>query len=381
MRIALFSHAYVPHPGGVEIVVQNLARELSRGHEVVIVSTSWQDLRGVSREGAVEIHRLPALHFTERFGVPYPLPFGPGVREALRAVAGCDVMHVHGALYPGSVAAAAMSATREIPMVLTEHVGLIDYGNVALNGAQRLAWAAIGDPVVRRAAALTTVGERLAVWMRERYPGRAVHLVPNGVDCARFRPLGVREREEAREALALPGGRTLGLFVGRHTRKKNLPAVLRIPRGHFDLVLCGERSAVQGERLMDLGFIPYDQMPRLYGCADFLVHAGIGEGFPLAVQEALACGLPVALLWDPGYAALIDRSAVRACDSLEELEREAMLLASDKAARAELSARGRAFAERSWSWTATAAAYLNLYRGAPVEVVSSAGSPRACSRS
>jgi len=289
------------------------------------------------------------------------------VREALRAVATCDVIHVHGALYPGSVAATALSAARSIPLLLTEHVGFVDYGKVALNAAQRLAWLAIGDPVARRAGALTAAGERVLVVCADWYPGRTVHLVPNGVDCARFRPLGAREREEARESLALPGGRTLALFVGRHTRKKNLPAVLGIPRGNFDLVLCGERSAVQGERLMDLGFIPYDQMPKLYGCADFLIHASADGGFPLAVQEALACGLPVVLLWDPSYAAVVDREVVRACDSLEELTDEAMLLASDAAARADLAARGRAFAERSWSWRATADAYLALYRGAPAE--------------
>jgi D-inositol-3-phosphate glycosyltransferase len=381
MRIALLSHAYVPHPGGVEIVVQNLARELSSGHEVIVVSTSWQELRGVSQEGPVAIHRLPALHLTERFGVPYPVPYGPGVREAMRAVATCDVIHAHGALYPGSMAAAALSAARSIPFLLTEHVGFVDYGKVALNAAQRLAWSTVGDAVVRRAGALTTVGERVAAWMRDRYPERAIQVVANGVDCARFRPLDARAREEAREGLALPAGRTLALFVGRHTPKKNLPAVLGIPRTNFDLVLCGERSAVQGERLMDLGFIPHEQMPKLYGCADLLVHAATGEGFPLAVQEALACGLPVVLLWDPGYRTLIDREVVRACDSLEQLGREAIALASDPAARAALSARGRAFAQRSWNWTATAATYLDLYRNAATGALSSAESPRACSRS
>jgi len=204
----------------------------------------------------------------------------------------------------------------------------------------------------------------VAGWMRARYPEREVHVVPNGVDCARFRPLAGQERIAAREALALPPDRTLVLFVGRHTEKKNLPAVLDIPRDDFDLVLCGERSSLRGERLIDLGFMRHEDMPLLYGCADLLVHAATGEGFPLAVQEALACGLPVVLLWDTGYDALLDREVVSACNSIEHLQREVVALARDPARRARIAARGRPFVERSWSWAATASSYLRLYREA-----------------
>jgi D-inositol-3-phosphate glycosyltransferase len=364
MRIGLLSHNYVPHPGGVEIVVQNLARELSREHQVVIVSAAWQDRRGVFREGAVEVHRVPAIHLTERLGVPYPVPFGPGLRDALRAVSGCDILHAHGSLYPGSVAAAALSGRNGSRLVLTEHVGFVQYRSSVLNAAQRLAWSTLGDAVVRRAAIVASVGERVAGWMRARYPEREVHVVPNGVDCARFRPLAGQERIAAREALALPPDRTLVLFVGRHTEKKNLPAVLEIPRDDFDLVLCGERSSLRGERLIDLGFMRHEDMPLLYGCADLLVHAATGEGFPLAVQEALACGLPVVLLWDAGYDALLDREVVSACNSIEYLQREVVALARDPARRARIAARGRPFVERSWSWAATASSYLRLYREA-----------------
>jgi D-inositol-3-phosphate glycosyltransferase len=100
----------------------------------------------------------------------------------------------------------------------------------------------------------------------------------------------------------------------------------------------------------------------LYGCADFLVHAAIGEGFPLAVQEALACGLPVVLLWEPGYAASITREAVLACNSLDELSRAVRRLAGDAPLRTSLSRRGRREAEERWSWEATARSYAEVYR-------------------
>ena len=146
--------------------------------------------------------------------------------------------------------------------------------------------------------------------------------------------------------------------------RKNLPAVLAIPRLGFDLVLCGERSAVRGEHLIDLGFLRHEDMPRLYGCVDLLVHAAVDEGFPLAVQEAMACGLPVALLWDPGYGAALEPDAVAASDSLSQLAGTVAALVRDPEERARLGRRARAHAERHWSWAAAAGAYLDLYREA-----------------
>jgi len=106
MRIAILCHNYVPHPGGLEVMVHNLAHGLARHHDVVLVSSGWDGEHGESMDGSVTIHRVPALHLTERFGVPYPVPLGPGLPSALQAVASADVLHAHGALYASSVLAA-----------------------------------------------------------------------------------------------------------------------------------------------------------------------------------------------------------------------------------------------------------------------------------
>ena len=82
------------------------------------------------------------------------------------------------------------------------------------------------------------------------------------------------------------------------------------------------------------------------------------------VQEALSSGLPAAVLWDPGYAASIDRDAVAACDSLDDLAGEVLALIANPHRRVELSRRGLEHARKRWSWEATARSYARLYRGA-----------------
>ena len=86
MKIAMFVSNYLPHPGGLEVMVWNLARGLARRHDVVLVTSAYDGVHGVSEEDGMTVHRLPAVHLTERFGVPYPVPVGPGLRAALRDV-------------------------------------------------------------------------------------------------------------------------------------------------------------------------------------------------------------------------------------------------------------------------------------------------------
>ncbi len=364
MRIVLLSHRYLPHIGGVEIVVKHLAAELAREHDVTVIAAGLPGEDRVRVEDGAEIHRLAALDITERIGAPWPLPYGPGMARAAQALREADAVHVHGSLFLAHAAAAALARRRRIPLVVTEHVGLIPYRRRSLIALQHAAWATIGDFVARSATALVACGDRVARWLRQRHPRSPVHLIPNGVDATRFRPLEDAERAAARDQLGLPRDRTLALFVGRPSEKKNSGAVLAIPRTDFDLVLCGSERRTEAPGVHDIGTLPYETMPKVVGCADFLVHAGVGEGFPLVVQESLACGVPVVLLWDPGYGAVIDRDAVRACDSLEQLSVAARALATDARAREALRRGARRYAERRWSWPATAAAYLALYQGA-----------------
>jgi glycosyltransferase involved in cell wall biosynthesis len=310
----------------------------------------------------MEVHRLPAVHATERAGVPYPVPLGKGAAAANRALAESDVLHAHGSLYLTTAYAAGLARRKNVPLVVTEHVGFVVYPSAFLNSVQRAAWRLIGDRVIGAAAGIATFNERVASFLRGRYPRARLVSLPNGVDTARFHPGSQQERRAIRARLSLPQDLPIALFAGRDAPKKNLRFVLGIPRDVFHLVVCGDVRGLHGERLTDLGLVPHAAMADLYRAADFLVHAASGEGFPLTVQEALACGLPVILLWDEGYGASIDRDAVLACSTLEQLSRAVRAVAVDPEHLGELSRRGRAEAENRWSWDATARSYLELYR-------------------
>lgn len=315
----------------------------------------------------MEVHRLPTLHAAERAGVPYPLPTGAGIRRAMDAVSDADVVHAHGALYAQTLMARRAARAAKAPLVLTEHVGFVDYPQRALNGIQSLAWRTIGDTTLARSDALVALSSRVHGWLETR-AGRDVHFIGNGVDCEMFRPRRAAERAELRRSLGLPEDETLVLFVGRESAKKNLDVALAMPREGYTLVTCGAERRLRGERLIDLGVRQHDQMPGLFGCVDLMVHPATGEGFPLAVQESMASGVPVVLLWDAGYSRLVSRDVVVACDAPSDIAAGVSALARDGALRARLGAAARSWAEREWSWEANVAGYERVYREAIARV-------------
>ncbi|HTS83147.1 MAG TPA: glycosyltransferase family 4 protein [Myxococcaceae bacterium] len=357
MRIGVLAHNYPPHPGGLEVMVESVASRLAQRHEVIVVTAAWDGMRGVEERGRLRIHRLPAWHSTESWGVPYPVPYGPGLVEAIRELVACDVLHAHGALYAGSMLCAGLARSRRLPMLLTEHVGFVPYSSALVVGMERLAWSLVGDAVVGSAGAIVTYNARVRAWMCQRFPRREIDLVGNGVDTVRFRPLDPDERRRARAAFGLPPDDTLVLYVGRATEKKHFSSVETIPREGFQLVVCGANRRLEAPGLVDLGVVPHARMAELYGAVDLFVLPSVGEGFPLSLQESMASGCPPVVLWDPGYVASLDRDQVASCDRLEEIGPTVLSLVRDAARRRERADQARRWAERSWSWDATVGEY------------------------
>jgi len=128
-------------------------------------------------------------------------------------------------------------------------------------------------------------------------------------------------REETRAEYGIPPDLTLLLFSGKlapHKRPQDLLEVLEILQADFPrlgAVLAGDgvlRESLQREaarrkiaNVFFLGFRNQTELPQIYACADCLVLPSSTEARGLAVNEAMACGLPVIVsdrtgVWGPG---------------------------------------------------------------------------------
>ncbi len=346
--------------GGVETVVHELAHRLARRHHVVVLTSAVAGNEGRSVENGVVVWRLPVLRVLDRFGVPFPVPTGQWIRAAISELKDAEVLHAHGSLYATSLIASWISKRFEKPLVVTEHVGIVAYRSIALRALQRAAWLVVAPLVLRRARVALALNARVCAMLERWFPRIRTLFTVNGVDTEGFRPLTAEQTRAIRSSLGIPNERPAVLVVARDSVKKNIATILAIPREEFTLVTCGAIRNLQAPRVRDLGVVPRNKMPEVYASADILMHAGEGEGFPLAVQEAMASGLPVLLRRDQGYGQAVPSHALQEYEPGNEVEALQTLLRSSSV-RHELSLRGRRHAETAWSWDAVVATHEALY--------------------
>jgi rhamnosyl/mannosyltransferase len=371
MRILFVSHYQRPHLGGIELIVDGLARTLTaRGHDVTVVSSD-----AGARDRAVPAMpyrslRIPAFNgLEERLGVPYPL-FAPRLLRVLRReVAAADIVHAHGWLYQGTVAAFALARGRAI-RVLSEHVGHVPYASPVLDRTETLAEATIGRFTARSADGLVLLNKQVHAEVVARAPQVPVFTIGVGTDTARFRPAEPGERERLRERLGWDAAPRV-LFAGRLVEKKGFDVAVEATRraaGAFRLVLAGPRELPAGvpDGTEALGQLTPEQLAEIYRAVDaIVVPSRPGEGLPLITQEAMASGLPVVMTDDPGYRDLIADAgpALR----LLALDAPAFARALAEAVRLrderpDAVADMVAFARRSFSWDDVADRHEALYQ-------------------
>jgi glycosyltransferase involved in cell wall biosynthesis len=241
------------------------------------------------------------------------------------------------------------------PYVVHRHVGFVQHSSFVVGLVQRAVIGSIGRLVVRRAEAVLPIDEHVASDVRSAAPTARIEVLGNGVDTHAFRPLSSDERRTAREQLGLPADRPLVLFVGRFVPKKGFHHVSAAASDEYDVVLVGgdRPPGADDPRLHFLGGLPAGDMPRVYGCADVMVVASVGE-CPLTVLESMSSGLPLVANDDPALhspwtagpgVTFVDMAGGDLRTALEGLARDPEMLRK-------VGAEAQAFVRASFSWDA-----------------------------
>jgi glycosyltransferase involved in cell wall biosynthesis len=201
-------------------------------------------------------------------------------------------------------------------------------------------------------AVIVTTAE-LGRHIKNRVSPERIHLIPNGVDTALFRPSARRARDVK-----------TALYAGRLSEEKNLGVLLEAAaklggRVRLQLTLIGdgperERLAERARQLhvsvTFLPFVEHRRLAELMSRADAFVLPSRTEGHPKILLEAMSCGLPcvgaavggILTILEDGRTGLLfdptDPGALAAC--LERvLTSEAVADALGRAARVEITER------------------------------------------
>jgi len=264
-----------------------------------------------------------------------PMMLASFVHAARDAARDADLVHAHW------LPAGWVAARTDRPFVVTLHGSDVEL-------AQRL--PALARAVLRRARVVVGVSTAIAAAARG-LGASEVRVVPNGVDV----PAEPGREAEPPELL----------YAGRLSKEKGVLELVEATRG-LPLVVAGDgplRNRVPAAR----GFLPRDELDRLYARAAAVVCPSRREGFGVSCLEAMAFGKPVVATAVGGLRDLVvdnetgllvpprDPRALRAA-----LER----VLADPDLRRRLGGAARERAQERFSWPRVTDATLRVYSDA-----------------
>ena len=254
-------------------------------------------------------------------------------------IAGADLVHSHTwyANFAGHIAA----QLHGIPHVLTAHsleplrpwkAEQLGGGYAVSSGIERLAY--------ENAAAIVAVSAGMRADILRSYPQvdpARVRVIHNGIDVDRWRPV----RDEAfLSSIGLDPSRPSIVFVGRITRQKGLPYLLRAAAelpAEIQLVLCAGApdtpeimaEVQEGVRLLQQTragviwierMLPRDELSAILTAATAFVCPSVYEPLGIVNLEAMACGAAVVGTATGGIPEVVDDGVTGRLVPIEQVQ-------------------------------------------------------------
>ena len=390
MRVDVVTKEYPPEVyGGAGVHVAELVRALRSSLDVTVRCF------GQPRDEAdVYAYRVP-----ETLAGANPTLATLGVDlEIAQDVAGADLVHSH--TWYANAAGHLASMLHDIPHVATAHSlePLRPWKAEQLGGGYRVSsW--IERDAFESAATVIAVSAGMRRDILRSYPSldeSKVAVIHNGIDPELWKPV---DDPELVRSLGIDPDRPSVVFVGRITRQKGLPYLLRAARllpPEVQLVLCAGApdtpeilaevqagvAALQEERTGVVWIeelLSHDKLSAVLSQATTFVCPSVYEPLGIVNLEAMACAVPVVGTATGGIPEVVDDGVTGRLVPIDQLEdgtgtpRDperfvhdlATILTevvSDPDRARQMGQAGRARAVREFSWTTIAERTIEIYR-------------------
>lgn len=316
----------------------------------------------------------------------------------LQSTNGADLVHSH--TWYANMAGHLASLLHGIPHVLSAHSlePLRPWKAEQLGGGYALSsW--VEKTAYEAAAAVIAVSEGMRQDILRCYPNvdpARVRVVHNGIDTEEWSP---DYNDDAVRALGIDPERPSVVFVGRNTRQKGVPYLLRAAAQlppNVQLVLClgaadtpelaaetsrliEELTAQRGSVILIERMLPRNELIQVLSSATVFACPSIYEPLGIVNLEAMACGAAVVASATGGIPEVVDNGVTGTLVPLEQvqdgtgtpLDPERFVndfaaalneLVADPERAREMGKRGRVRAEQHFSWHSIAETTLEVYR-------------------
>ena len=335
MRVDLITREYPPHVyGGAGVHVAELASVLRRSLDVNVHCFDGPRAGEPGVHGYDEPAELAGANAALRtLGVDLSIVAG---------VDGADLVHSH--TWYANLAGHLAGLLNDVPHVLTAHSlePLRPWKAEQLGGGYRVSsWAE--RTAYEGAAGVIAVSGGMRDDILRVYPQvdpAKVHVVHNGIDLDGWRrPADAAETNAKARALGVDPSRPAVVFVGRITRQKGLPYLLRAAEllpDEVQLVLCAGApdtpdllaevtALVDGLRAKRSGVVwiekmlPRDELVAVLASSTLFVCPSIYEPLGIVNLEAMAVGLPVVGTATGGIPEVVDDGVTGRLVPIEQL--------------------------------------------------------------
>lgn len=372
MKILIISHEYPPIGGGGANACMNLTREFSiQGHDITVVTTSFEGLNEYEHKGNVTIIRLPAKRkHLEHCGFGEMLSYlhlAMKKADMLQREKSFDAVMVFFAIPSGPVGY-YLKKRYKVPYI-------VRFGGGDIPGFQdrfRIIYKLIGpfEKIIwKNAEALVANSRGLKELAKNFYCKKEIQVVSNGVDATFFKEnIEKKETEEYRI-----------LFVSRLIERKGLQFIIpqlktlqESCKKTIMLTVVGDgpyreilEKLVEAEGVSAyvkfVGQKSKSELPDYYKNADVFILPSKKEGMPNVVLEAMASGLPIVMTPCEGSTELIDGNGYIA--KAEAFSEKLKILAEDNVLRLQMGRRSVDMVHEKFLWDGVAKKYISILEG------------------
>ena len=306
MKILFVNHEYPPLGGGGGIMTYQLAKELSKYHDVDVLSSGYKELKKWEIKNGINVYRAPVLNRKNRDTATFlswlsffPTSLWKGIKLAKQNH--YDVINAHFAI-PSGLVGVILSKIFGIPHVLTIIGGDIYDPSKKSSPHKTFILNKIVKIVMKRSDKIIAISSDIKRRVLNYYDDKMkIEIIHLGLIKPSFNKVD-------RKNLALSDKDFLIISIGRIIKRKGLQyllyAIQKLEDKRLKLLIIGEGPEKDTLKMLSkklglegqvkfLGFVGEEKKYQYLSVSDLFVLPSLHEGFGIVFLEAMYCGLPI----------------------------------------------------------------------------------------